>query len=327
MDSDLLDTKVISKILIENHSKILNQQNEQDKQFRDQKIEEQIKETQKYFKMRKLDLDFYKHLGQEVYISQISSQITVIIVFYYDFPKSHPQIFVTKQMGHRLIDPDTWEINVKWNASLSHMMKDIVNQFATQAPEDDYYMVELSKNNSDDTFQKHIKAIQNVELRQLFVNCPPQQFLVNLQHDLNPFIMQLEDYQKISSLIVEKAQKNNSIGESIQQIMCENLKLKSEVDEELKIFSEAQVEGFPLEDFCLSLAKKFSDKELARVLDKKIQVLEQIREEKYENKINEEDEKKFEKDIKEYLEKRKEYQISIQKKQYCLRALQNKQKV
>lgn len=36
-------------------------------------------------------------------------------------------------------------------------------------------------------------------------------------------------------------------------------------------------------------------------------MLEQYREEKYENKINEEDEKKFEKDIKEYLGKRKEY--------------------
>lgn len=31
MDSELLDTKILSKILIENHSKIMNQQNEYDK--------------------------------------------------------------------------------------------------------------------------------------------------------------------------------------------------------------------------------------------------------------------------------------------------------
>lgn len=52
--------------------------------------------------------------------------------------------------------------------------------------------------------------------------------------------------------------------------MCENLKLKSEIEEELKKFSETQVDGFPLDDFCLSLSKKFSDKELARILEKKI---------------------------------------------------------
>ncbi|CAD8088652.1 unnamed protein product [Paramecium primaurelia] len=325
MDSELLDTKILSKILIENHSKILNQQNEQDKQQRDLKIEVYIQEAQINFNIKKLNLDFYKNLGQDVYIAELSSQITIMIVFHYDFPKSQPQIFATKQMSHRLIDPDTWQIKAKWNDSLIQMMKDIVNQFATQAPEDDYMIEHLMKN-PDDQFQKQIKAIQTVEVRKLFTNCSPNQFQQNLQLDLTPFIMQLEEYKKICKLIVERAQQNNLIGESIQQIMSENAQLKLEVEAKLQHFTDIQFEGYPLDQFCQKLAKSFSDKELARVLEKKIQMLEQYREEKYENKINEEDEKKFEKDIKEYLGKRKEYQISIQKRQYCLRTLQNKYK-
>ncbi|CAD8097174.1 unnamed protein product [Paramecium sonneborni] len=328
MDPDLQDTRVLSKILIENHSKIMSEQINQEKQYRENLIAQQIKETQQHFDVKKMTQDFNNQLNQDVYTSQLSEKVQIKIVFQHNFPESNPQIFATKQMSHKLIDPDTWQIKVEQqNAnekkSLFQILNDIGSQFLIEAPEEDLIMMEFSKQ-PDDQFQKHLKAIKSVELRELFENCYPNQYLQNLQQDLSQFIMNLEDYQQLSNLIRDRAQNNESLGVQIKQIRNENQSLKKEIEKQLIHLSKLQSSGFNLNGFCVSLHKKFSDKELARVLDKKIQNLEQYREEKYENKNNEENEKQFEKDVKEYLEKRKEYQISIQKKQYCVRAFQNK---